>query len=56
MSGPNSRWLGPKTRKRLFGSEHGGTPRYDRLQERELAKFGEQPGWVRGAKVRAPSE
>lgn len=24
---PNSQWLGPKTRKRLFGSEDGGTPR-----------------------------
>lgn len=37
MAGKNSKWLGPKRRKKEFGDENGGTPRpgSDRVPQKD---------------------
>ena len=46
MAGKNSKWLGPKRRKELFGDETRGTPRPSTKPQTEPAGF-----W-RGAKIK----
>ena len=47
MCGKNSQWLGPKRRKKEFGSEAGGTPRPGGPEQ-----FTERKGFARGARKR----
>lgn len=46
MAGKNSKWLGPKRRKKEFGDESRGTPRPAGPDQ-----FKERHGFFRGARV-----
>jgi hypothetical protein len=49
MCGKNSQWLGPKRRKKEFGSEDAGTPRPSLSKD---TTFNERPGFYNGVKIR----
>ena len=53
MAGENSRWLGPKRRKKIYGHETGGVPRHTEEQQKEMAtRYGQCKGYQHGARVK----
>lgn len=52
MAKERSRWLGPKRRKQLYGTELGGAPRFTEEQQKQVAtRYGSAKGYRQGARV-----